>query len=89
IPAMLSVSETLKGLTGSTTFNVVKTALPITGRFLNDNLNINPTMPIKDSLLEKLAEHEDKLNELLAKDTDDYLASLEKSKISFKLKNKK
>ena len=88
-PTLASATEVFKGMTGSTAFNIVKEALPITGSFVNEKLDIDPTKPISDLQFADLSFDEKKLEELMNEDTKDYLSNLKKNKISFHLNREK
>jgi len=83
---VVSAKEILKGLTGTTNFNIVREALPATGRFLHSSLKLNPEKPLGQFQIAGLNTNEKKLSELLNKDNKNYLLDLEKNKINFNLR---
>jgi hypothetical protein len=85
VVSIASNSELLQGLTGSATFNMVREALPITGSFLNDNLDLDPNKPIGNISFSELTKHESELSKVLDKDTKNYLSDLKKNNITFSL----
>ncbi|HVO73567.1 MAG TPA: hypothetical protein VMT35_06065 [Ignavibacteriaceae bacterium] len=82
---LTSPTEILKGLTGSADFKIVKEALPVTGSFINEKLDLDPSKPVDNLRLSDLFKHETKLEELINRDTEDYLNKLKKNKIKFNL----
>lgn len=90
IPLHTTVTEILHGLTGgTTTFNILKESLPVTGSFISEKLNIDVTKPISNLSLPELSQYEIKIGEFFSKDTEDYLAKLEKNNIKFNLSQNK
>ena len=84
--AISSATDLIKGLTGSTSFNIIRKALPVTGSFMIEKTDLDPNKPISNSTYNDLASHQDKLSELLDKDTNDYLSYLKENKMMFNLK---
>jgi hypothetical protein len=84
--ALASAKEILLGLTGSVNFNTVKEALPITGSFLHETLNLDSNKPIENFQIAGLTADDNKLSDLLNKDNENYLLHLQKNRINFNLK---
>lgn len=82
---LMPATETLKNLTANTPFNVVKAALPVTGKFLKAHLNPDVKSAMDGVVFTGLSEHEEELGRLLARDANDYLSHLEASAIDLKL----
>lgn len=82
--SLLNAADILKGLTGSTSFNTVKLALPKTGSFLKSSFAIDPKKPFDNSLLEGLESDKD-IDEMLSKDKGAYLRGLKQNNLTFKL----
>lgn len=88
-PIPASATEVFIGLIGSTAFDIVKEALPITGSFVNEKLRLDSSKPISNLQFADLELDERKLDELMNEDTQDYLSKLKKNKISLHLNRKK
>jgi hypothetical protein len=74
--------DIIKGLTGSTTFNTIREALPATGNYLLETLKLDSTNTIESGLLENIVIDPQKLSEFINKDNKAYLLNLDKSGIT-------
>lgn len=84
-PVPVSTTEILRGLTGSTEFNVFESAFPVTGSFLQESFNPDPITPVTNDMFDALSGQEEKLNGFLEQDATNYLATLNEQHLSFKL----
>ena len=85
--SLLNTTDILKGLIGSSSFQTVELALPMTGSFLMSSFDIDPKKPFDNSLLENL-ENDNNIDDLITKDKGTYLESLKKHNLTFKLGQK-
>jgi len=83
-PAIFSYSnDILKGLTGGTAINSLKEALPATGSFLEQELNIDPTIPIDSEQLKNIYITRNQLFDFIGKDKKAYIDKLDKNNIKW------
>jgi hypothetical protein len=80
-----TATEVFHHVSGSTAFNIVKSALPATGSFLNEKFSFDPQKPVNTSMLSKLKQDDERLSSLLNEDTLLYLKNLEKNNAFFSL----
>lgn len=81
-------TEILSGLTGTTSFDIIKEALPSTGSLIENSIDIKSSdwlNPLKLDILN----NDSKLLDSLNIDSEKYLKDLEKNKIPFHLGKKK
>lgn len=81
-------SDLLIGLTGTTSFDIVREALPSTGSLIESNIQIKSNESLNSYKLDIL-NNDNKLLDSLNIDSDRYLKDLEANKIPFHLGNKK
>lgn len=81
-------SDLLSGLTGTTSFDIIREALPSTGSLLENNLKIKSNESLNSINLDIL-NNDNKLLDSLNIDSERYLKDLETNKIPFHLGKKK
>lgn len=81
-------TEILSGLTGTTSFDIIREALPSTGSLIENSIDIKSSESLNPLKLDIL-NNDSKLLDSLNIDSEKYLKDLEKNKIPFHLGKKK
>jgi hypothetical protein len=84
----LKSTELLSGLTGSTSFDIIKEALPSTSSLIESNMKIESTESINSFKL-NILNNDSKFLDSLNIDASQYLKDLEENKIPFHLSERK